>query len=346
MFSKAFSTPARANWVIQGAGLIWLLVTALLLSYYGLGLSMALTDAAIYALVFLGGVVVLDRIFGFYIPKGGNTWLLLILPLVLSLIGVLVHRYVGGWIFEEEESYHALLKNHFYLRWAILAMMEAMVTLLAIVVSKLEQQEASQKRELHIMELSKEAELTQLRQQLQPHFLFNSLNSISALVISESKKAREMVLQLSDFLRGTIRKDHQTWVSLEEEMAYLKLYLEIEKVRFGHRLQVDFDSSTEASQLQLPQLLIQPLLENAIKHGLYGVTGEVNIRLNAAKRQNYLILTVENPFDPATPAQHGTGFGLSSIQRRLYLLFGRNDLLTKGAKNDLFRVELKIPQLK
>lgn len=346
MFSKAFSTPARANWVIQGAGLIWLLVTALILNHYELGWSIAITDAAIYALVFLAGVGVLDRIFGFYIPKGANTWLLLILPLVLSLIGVLAHRYVGAWIFEEEEFYRKLLKDHFYLRWAILAMMEAMVTLLAIVVSKLEQQEASQKRELHIMELSKEAELTQLRQQLQPHFLFNSLNSISALVVSESKKAREMVLQLSDFLRGTIRKDHQTWISLEEEMAYLKLYLEIEKVRFGHRLKVNFDIGAEASQLQLPQLLIQPLLENAIKHGLYGMTGEVQILLNAAKRQNYLILTVENPFDPETPAQHGAGFGLSSIERRLYLLFGRNDLLTKEAKNAIFKVELKIPQLK
>ncbi|MFC3417210.1 sensor histidine kinase [Algoriphagus hitonicola] len=346
MFSKAFSTPSRANWVIQGAGLIWLLVTASILNYYGLSLALAFTDALVYALAFLGGVVVLDRIFSFYIPKGANTWLLLILPLILSLIGTLLHRYVGAWIFEEDDLYRKLLGDHFYLRWAILAIMEAMVTLLAIVVSKLEQQEASQKRELHIMELSKEAELTQLRQQLQPHFLFNSLNSINALVVSESKKAREMVLQLSDFLRGTIRKDHQTWISLEEELAYLKLYLEIEKVRFGHRLQVEFEVSEEASQMQLPQLLIQPLLENAIKHGLYGITGEVNILIKAAKKQNYLIIMIENPYDPETPAQDGTGFGLSSVERRLYLLFGRNDLLTKEAKNSTFSIELKIPQLK
>lgn len=346
MFSKVFSSPSRARWVIQGAGVIWLLLTAMILNFYGLGLSLALIDALIYSLVFLAGIYILDRIFGFYIPKGANTWLLLILPLVLSFIGVLAHRFLGIWIFAEDSFYRDFLKDHFYLRWAILAIMEAMVTLLAIVVSKLEQQEASQKRELHIMELSKEAELTQLRQQLQPHFLFNSLNSINALVVSESKKAREMVLQLSDFLRGTIRKDHQTWIGLEEELAYLRLYLEIEKVRFGHRLQVHFEVSEEASHMQLPQLLIQPLLENAIKHGLYGITGEVTIRINGAKRQNYLIIKVENPFDPETPAQEGTGFGLSSIERRLYLLFGRNDLLTKEIKNSTFTIELKIPQLK
>lgn len=346
MFSKAFSTPNKANFIIQGAGIIWLLATSVILHFYGIEWMVALGDGAIYSLIFIGSIFILDRIFSSYIPKGANTWLLLILPVVLSLVGALFHRYALQWLFSEELGYKAILKNHFYLRWMILAIVEIMVTLLAIVVSKLEQQEESQKRELHILELSKEAELTQIRQQLQPHFLFNSLNSINALVVSQPQKAREMVLQLSDFLRGTIRKNHQEWISLEEELDYLKMYLDIEKVRFGHRLQVEFEVSDEALKMKLPQLLIQPLLENAIKHGLYGMTGDVEIALTAVKENNYLVLKGTNPYDPGTPSPGGKGFGLSSVERRLYLLFGRSDLLKKGGENGVFTVQLKIPQLK
>jgi sensor histidine kinase YesM len=346
LFSKAFSTPAKANFIIQGAGIIWLLATSVILHFYRIDWMVALGDGAIYSLIFIGGVFILDRIFSSYIPKGANTWLLLILPVVLSLVGALFHRYTLQWLFSEEVGYKAILKNHFYLRWMILAIVEIMVTLLAIVVSKLEQQEESQKRELHILELSKEAELTQIRQQLQPHFLFNSLNSINSLVVSQPQKAREMVLQLSDFLRGTIRKNHQEWISLEEELDYLKMYLDIEKVRFGHRLQVEFAVSDEALKMKLPQLLIQPLLENAIKHGLYGMTGDVEIILTAVKENNYLVLKGTNPYDPEVPSPGGKGFGLSSVERRLYLLFGRSDLLKKGGENGVFTVQLKIPQLK
>jgi LytS/YehU family sensor histidine kinase len=155
-----------------------------------------------------------------------------------------------------------------------------------------------------------------------------------------------MVLQLSEFLRGTIRKDHQQWLSLEEELNYLKMYLEIEKVRFGHRLSVDFELDEDTKSMLLPQLLIQPLLENAIKHGLYGITGEVKITLQSRRESNYLFLKITNPFDPEATSPNGTGFGLSSIERRLFLLFGRKDLLETNAENNTFSVELKVPQLK
>lgn len=344
MFARAFTNPSKAKWIIQGAGFLWFLGSFLLLNFYGIEYSIAIADASIFSLGFLGGVFVLDRIFSFYIPKGENNWLLLILPIVLSLIAVFIHKYALIWIFEEDFTYSDFLKNNFYLRWVVLAMAEIFVSLIAIVVSKLEQQEEIQNREMMMNELSKEAELTELRQQLQPHFLFNSLNSINALVISQPQKAREMVLQLSEFLRGTIRKDSSRWVTLEEELSYLYLYLDIEKVRFGHRLEVDFSLSDEAKSLKLPQLLIQPLLENAIKYGLYGVTDEVLIQFSATRRQNYLHISISNPFDPETSAPKGTGFGISSVERRLFLLFGRKDLLETNQQNSTFTVNLKIPQ--
>ncbi|PZX47070.1 sensor histidine kinase [Algoriphagus chordae] len=346
MFSRAFSNPSKSNWIIQGAGVIWFLGTFGLLVFYGIEQSTAIVDALIYALLFFLGVNVLDRVFGFYIPNGSNNWLLLGLPLLFSFVAVLAHQYLLAWVYSDKEAYQVFLKTHFFLRWAILGLAEVLVALIAIVVSKLEQEDEAQKREVMMNELSREAELSQLRQQLQPHFLFNSLNSISALTVSQPLKAREMVLQLSDFLRGTIRKDHQQWVSLEEELSYLKMYLDIERVRFGHRMAIEFDVDDEVKQMQLPQLLIQPLLENAIKHGLYGITEDVKISLHAFKEQNYLKLKIENPYDPTMAAPKGTGFGLSSVDRRLFLLFGRKDLLESKAQDSLFTVILKIPQQK
>ena len=344
MFAKAFSNPYKAKWIIQGAGLIWFLGCFSLLYFYGIELSLALADSGLFTLGFMLGVFVLERIFSFYIPKGGNNWLLLIIPLLMSLITVWAHAYIQSWFFDADPDYSQFLLDHRFLRWAVLGLAEVLVALIAIVVSKLEQQEESQQRETMMNELSKEAELTLLRQQLQPHFLFNSLNSINALVVSQPQKAREMVIQLSEFLRGTIRKDPQKWGSISEELAYLRLYLDIEKVRFGHRLKINFDIEEGAESLQLPQLLIQPLLENAIKYGLYGVTEEVSIDLSISKNQNYLMISISNPYDSEVAPAKGTGFGLNSVERRLFLLFGRKDLLETKQMDSNFNVKLKIPQ--
>ncbi|MDO8965327.1 sensor histidine kinase [Algoriphagus sp.] len=343
MFFNAFSNPKLGKWIIPGTGVIWFLGCFLLLMNYEIEGELAFYDSFVFALIFLGGVFVLDRVFSLFAPKGKNIWLLFTVPIILSWIGVMVHGYVLKW-WLNDAPYLDFLTNSFYLRWAILALADQLISVLALVVSQLERQEEIQKREAQMLQLSKDAELAQLRQQLQPHFLFNSLNSINALVISQPQKAREMVLQLSDFLRGTIRKDSQQWIPLEEELNYLKMYLDIERVRFGHRLQVDFEVDKEFYQVKLPQLLIQPLVENAIKHGLYGVTGEVKIEVKGKKEGSYFLIEVINPFDIESSVPEGTGFGLSSVERRLFLLFGRTDLLVSGVAGNLFKVRLKIPQ--
>jgi LytS/YehU family sensor histidine kinase len=193
--------------------------------------------------------------------------------------------------------------------------------------------------------MARDAELASLRQQLQPHFLFNSLNSINALIGTQPEKARNMVQQLSDFLRGTIKKDDSQLVPLFEEMQQLKLYLEIEKVRFGHRLVASMDSDNTSLSAKLPPLLIQPVVENAIKFGLYDTIGETVISIKAKMEYNNLLIEVENPFDPTTSTpRHGTGFGLSSLQRRLYLLYARNDLLSTTQNEKTFTTQIRIPQ--
>ncbi|TDQ16312.1 histidine kinase [Algoriphagus boseongensis] len=344
MLFNAFSNPNLGKWIIPGTGILWFSGCFFLFRFYGLEVEEAFTDAFFFALLFALGIWVLDMVFSLFSPKGRNLWLIFLVPVTLSFLSVFAHRFFMTWWMEDQEEYLEFLHHTTYVRLAFLALSEQMIAFLALVVSKLERQEELNKREAQMLQLSKDAELAQLRQQLQPHFLFNSLNSINALVIKQPQKAREMVLLLSDFLRGTIRKDTKSWISLEEEMNYLKMYLEIERVRFGHRLDVEFSIDERTEKLKIPQLLIQPLVENAIKHGLYGVTGEVKIKIECEKEGNYLLLKVENPFDAQSSSQEGTGFGLNSVERRLYLLFGRKDLLATSSEENVFQVQLKIPQ--
>ncbi|WP_228384142.1 sensor histidine kinase [Sphingobacteruim zhuxiongii] len=203
----------------------------------------------------------------------------------------------------------------------------------------------NKKRKDESEKMVRDAELYNLRQQLQPHFLFNSLNSIIALIGSKPTEARNMVFQLSDFLRGTMRKDERQFSNVEDELNHLKLYLDIEKVRFGHRLSTDFDYTEEVLQAKIPVMILQPLVENAIKFGLYNVTDQVLIKIDLTLTENLLTIRISNPFETdQTEQKKGTGFGLSSIQRRLYLLFGRTDLLQTATEDQNFISTLRIPQ--
>jgi LytS/YehU family sensor histidine kinase len=206
-------------------------------------------------------------------------------------------------------------------------------------------QEQSQLRKEEAEQLLREAELSRLRQQLQPHFLFNSLNSISALAGSQPQQARKMIQQLSDFLRGTLKKDENQLVPLKEELQHIQLYLEIEKVRFGHRLQTELIQNVPCENCKLPSLLLQPIIENAIKFGLYDTTESVLITIRVSENEGFLTVSVRNPFDITTSKpRQGTGFGLSAIQRRLYLIYGRTDLIKTEMDNNHFETTLLIPQ--
>ncbi|RKD19084.1 hypothetical protein BCY91_13760 [Pelobium manganitolerans] len=199
-------------------------------------------------------------------------------------------------------------------------------------------------RKAETEKLTKDMELASLREKLQPHFLFNSLNSISSLILSQPTAARKMVHQLSDFLRGTLRKD-DALTDLKQELAHLNLYLEIERMRFGNRLNTEIKVDDEALALNLPPMLLQPLVENAIKFGLYDNLEAVKIQISASYKVPYLVVAISNPFDASTShGNKGTGFGLASTARRLQLLYNRNDLLHTERQNQQFTATLKIPQ--
>jgi len=168
------------------------------------------------------------------------------------------------------------------------------------------------------------AQLRALHYQVNPHFLFNTLNSLSTLVMRGSKAdAEAMIMNLSAFLRSTLAIDPEQFVSLEEEIALQRLYLDIEQARFPDRLQVDVDIPQDLENACVPVLILQPIIENAIKYGVAPSKGKIGIRLSASHEYGLLVLRVENDIDPAVPApQPGTGLGLSNVRERLLTRYG------------------------
>lgn len=323
--------------------IIWMVLQTLVLNNTGLlDLETAIKDAGITTLVLgLAGYLVISSM-RYYHPREVKR---LVWSIGLAVACVFLIRWLALQVINGETGYSEFLEKTMVVRGLFCWFMISIITIVSWVWFYLREQREIEDRKVNMEKLAREAELSSLRQQLQPHFLFNSLNSISALVGTKPEKARQMIQELSDFLRGTIKKDDQQLVSLEEEIRHLNLYLEIEKVRFGHRLKTEIMQEEITRRMLLPSLLLQPLVENAIKFGLYDTIGEITIRLSAKAADNHLFIRVENPFDPETSqARPGTGFGLTSVQRRLYLLYGRNDLLSTSHKESIFTTELKIPQ--
>ncbi|MEI2740246.1 MAG: histidine kinase [Chitinophagaceae bacterium] len=328
--------------------LCWLVMVAdnvMVLNFFGLPLRAAIIDSLISNTLLLMACLLVMNTLRYYLPKGQQYINIFSICLFLTIIWLLLSKWLLKVSLGHYEGYTNLLQHSLSIRFSIAFLLLGCVTMISILwYNQLEQKEKDE-RKTDAEKLAKEAELFKLRQQLQPHFLFNSLNSINALIGSRPEEARKMVQQLSDFLRGTIKKEETQWVTLQEELQYLQLYLDIEKVRFGNRLATEIEIDETTKQLKLPALLLQPIVENAIKFGLYDTTGDTVIRLYAGKEGDNLIIKVLNPFDPETSSpKQGTGFGLKSVQRRLYLLFARTDLLTTHAKENIFTTVVKIPQ--
>lgn len=344
MIARYIKEAAYGWLVVLSSWLVWIIAGMLIISYYQIPWQTALTDSLASGILAALNLYVLDSIFSNYRPKAGRWWLI---PVDLVLI-------TGIWLLADwlllcqillGESYTLFFADSLPVRAGIILLMNAALTVIGVISYRLKEQRDIQKREELLEKLSREAELYYLRQQLQPHFLFNSLNSINALVIAQPEEARKMIHQLSEFLRGVIRQpgDDQKCISLREELYNIQLYLGIEKVRFAHRLQVVTDIRKETDKCSLPPLLLQPLVENAVKFGLYGTTDDITISIAASVQNHYLQISVSNPYDPDSQPPKGTGFGLKAVQRRLFLMYGRHDLLEQHTNQNHFTVTLKIP---
>ncbi|HVN05767.1 MAG TPA: histidine kinase [Bryobacteraceae bacterium] len=198
-------------------------------------------------------------------------------------------------------------------------------------------------REMQALVTARDAELKALKAQINPHFLFNSLNSISALAGVDAARARDMCVRLSDFLRSSLRVGERETVALREELALAQNYLGVEQVRFGGRLQVEEQVAPDCEAAPVPPLLLQPLVENAVKHGIASMLDAGTIRLEAWRDGNALHIRVENPFDPEGATARRNGLGLQIVKRRLAARYGdRADLAIESGERQ-YRAEIVLP---
>ncbi len=345
MISSPFTQPK----VLLSLSICWLVMV--LLHAYALGSfnwegSVVASESCISNGLLLLTSFGLINLLWFYRPPTNQYWHLLIYCLLFAFIWLFLSYQLLLSFNPDQSAYHNFLFKSLPIRFVFGFFTLGWVAMFTLIWHHQQEQKSQHNRQTQAEKLAREAELLNLREQLNPHFLFNSLNSISALVGSRPTEARSMIHQLADFLRGTLRKDDEQWVSLQDEMNHLQLYLDIEKVRFGHRLQTDITLDSGCAEMRLPPMILQPIVENAIKFGLYDTTEDVTIGLAASCHEATLIIQVQNPYDPQTARpRQGSGFGLSSVQRRLYLLFARNDLVTVHADNHFFTTVLTIPQL-
>ncbi|HUI40389.1 MAG TPA: histidine kinase [Terriglobia bacterium] len=265
--------------------------------------------------------------------------------LVASAIWVLVARVLAALL----SSLHVFagLDAHLGRALGLLFGLGILFYLLSVamdyILLAVEASRQAEEREAQAQILAREAELRALKAQVNPHFLFNSLNSISALTTLAPSKAREMCVLLGDFLRKTLGLGEKSMIPLREEMALVDGYLRVEKVRFGSRLAMEEQLEPAALDVAVPPLLLQPLVENAVLHGISNLPEGGWIRLRARRRQDELEIVVENKFDHETPPARRHGVGLENVRRRLEACYGSRASLSAGADGGCFRVILTLP---
>jgi two-component system sensor histidine kinase AlgZ len=250
--------------------------------------------------------------------------------IVVSASVVFVARIVAG-VFNFDRQFAAADP--------VLAAMVAMIYLLAIAMHYVViEAQTSRRSEL----LAREAQLRALKAQVNPHFLFNSLNSISALTASDPMRAREMCIQLADFLRTSLRLGERASIPFREEMELTRMYLSVEQVRFGQRLQLALDVEPACGDCEVPALVIQPLVENAVKHGIALLDEGGEILMLGRVVKEALRFTIENPYDPLAPSSR-SGIGLANVRQRLEARYGNAARLEVEASNDVYRVTVVVP---
>lgn len=200
------------------------------------------------------------------------------------------------------------------------------------------------KKEGEYKALIREAELQALKSQINPHFLFNSLNSISALTVSDPVKAQEMVINLSSFMRYSLMHNEKEMVSFSRELENIKLYLSIEKIRFGKKLNAEFEIDAQCLDAEIPNMILQPLFENAIKYGVYETTEQVTIKTICKCEGNVLKIIIVNDFDASTLKRKGEGIGLRNIRKRMEIIYNQPDLMKITDHKTSYEVQLIIPQ--
>lgn len=329
----------------------WLIVAVIhfLVLYISLNFewSYALADSLIFnGLFMLLGISLWYSVK--YIKIEDNPLLLVIIKNTVSggltaLAAVGLGNFIFYHIIHPGSKILEFINNTFYWRLLIGCLYYEVVIVVIYLYIFYEKLALKVERESELNSLIKEAELKTLKYQLNPHFIFNSLNSISSLTITDPDKAREMIIKLSAFLRSTLSENEKQTNELGEELKNIKLYLDIEKIRFGDKFEIVEELSDECLKVKIPNMIFQPLFENAIKYGVYESLDKIYIKVKCLRENNYMKFTVENNFDEDVNIKKGKGIGLKNIKNRLSLIYNQDNLLAVEREKGLFTVSVYIP---
>lgn len=332
--------------------LVWLILalgqSVLFYFVYEGSVTLSLIDSPVSLLIYSG--IALSLWYPFqYFNSSEKRIIILISNLVITgaitvSLWVLVTKLVMTTVLPEQNNYQAYWNTTLPYRIGAGVFIYGLVILTYYLFVSLSNLSEKNAKEARLESLVKETELKMLRSQINPHFLFNSLNSVSSLTITDPEKAREMIVKLSEFMRYALsRKDEQP-VSLENELENLRLYLDIEKVRFGDKLTTEETIEDKCLGFKIPVMLLQPLYENAVKHGVYESTESVKIITKAKIIDGYIEIIISNNYDPTPSLRKGTGTGLTNVARRLELFYGKKASITTSRENGIYTVKLYIPE--
>jgi len=257
-------------------------------------------------------------------------WLLFIYIIMVPVLGF-------------DEKYQNFFYQTILWRFLVGVMLYALVVSFYYLVSYYSESQERALKESELKGLVTQAELRSLKFQINPHFIFNSLNSMSALTEIDPKKAKEMIIKLADFLRYILATNEREKNKLSEELKNIRLYLDIEKIRFEDKFDYAEQFDKECNNVEIPNMILQPLFENVIKHAVYETFDKVILTLKCSFDNNYLKIELVNNFDESSKSRKGAGVGLKNINDRLNLIYRRNDLMEVKKEKGIFSVTLFIP---
>lgn len=331
--------------------LVWLFLALgqSLLFYFAYGsfIKISLLDSLVSLIIYSGVALSLWYPFS-YFNAGETRPLTLITNLVLIggisiTLWIFITKFLMTTVIPEASNYDVYWVKTFPYRVGTGVFIYGLIILTYYLFVSLSNLSEKNAKEARLESLVKETELKMLRSQINPHFLFNSLNSISSLTITDPEKARDMVVKLSEFMRYALsRKDEQP-VTLQNELENLRLYLDIEKVRFGDKLITEEEIDANCLEIKIPVMLLQPLYENAVKHGVYESTESVSIKTTAKLIEGYMEIIIANDYDSSPAIRKGTGTGLLNVSRRLELFYGNKASIKNTKENGVYTVKIYIP---
>jgi two-component system LytT family sensor kinase len=331
--------------------IVWIIIAfiqALLIIFAtDVQLYVAITDSLVFNILYALLAVTIWYPIRYSNPEGKLTFRIAITYLVVGVVVVTGWLYLGYTILKgilvNQEAYFQFLNDSFIARLATGILYYGVTLLIYHLFIYAKELEAKKLNETNLNLLVKESELNVLRSQLNPHFLFNSLNSISYLTVSDPARAREMIIKLSEFLRYALKHGEREKTKLAEEISNIELYLQIEKIRFGDKLVFEKEVSELCAEGLIPNMILQPLFENAVKHGVYESTEPITIKMVCRGEQAGMHIEISNNYDPDQVSRKGAGIGLKNVRNRLMLIYGRDDLVRVEKSGNLFSVQLFIP---